>query len=663
MQQQLRLRCCGVAKTTNEAALAFAVLNTTKNCSRFARARDFSHAHAKGTVSCFTARRTVCSLAHRDSSHHMSKYMHDGKADSHVCYCCSTVRSFQAFAHTLSVLHPFHGMSSSADARQRQIDWRTGRERAVRELNSIASKLGVPETTCRPSSHDMVKLWEGVCAAAGPEHHEALEAARATWLEHHGGGDLQQALLHVDGSDDSSDLLENHRTLTEARALGNAGKKTGFRLQSKAFLLTFNSSSFDAGDALWEEFLAWVRNQAATYGATEWSAALERSLSSSTPGRVHFHVYFSWSKPKAQGVDHRTTDKWVFKGSRPRVDVNTERRGPAYWIRATQRGHFYCSVHKSGAVRSATNYPPWEGVWVPDVSWVLSLYRQHKLDHDMYLSLSAKLRDGHDRRKASVEAVRASEAAKMFEEEKAWARCQLAAKAKPFKPLCPLLEAWIMSYEELEERYRMLVLHGPSRTGKSRLARSLFGTERTLVVDVQHAAHPDLHGYRRHHHRAILLDEVANPSFIVGNKKLLQAHVDGALLGQSATQMFTYEVFLWRTPIILTTNNWDLRDLSEDELEWVHANCVVVYVPEPVYADAASSVPPPQVVHQRRDQQGQIGQHPPPPQPLERAQSQPPQLPPGPPPQLLQQSAKRVLKRPAAPAFAHQQAPKRKARG
>ena len=224
----------------------------------------------------------------------------------------------------------------------------------------------------------------------------------------------------------------------------------------------------------------------------------------------------------------------------------------------------------------------------------------------------------------------------MFEEEKAWARRQLAAKAKPFKPLCPLIEGWLMSYEELEERYRMLVLHGPSRTGKSRLARSLFGMDRTLVVDVQHAAHPDLRGYKRHHHRAVLLDEVASPSFIVGNKKLLQAHVDGALLGQSATQMFTYEVFLWRTPIILTTNNWDLSDLSEDEVEWVHANCVAVHVTEPVYASAARSLPQPQCVHQRLEQQNQLGQHHQPQQHLEHEQPQLPKPSPGQPPQLLQ---------------------------
>ena len=65
--------------------------------------------------------------------------------------------------------------------------------------------------------------------------------------------------------------------------------------------------------------------------------------------------------------------------------------------------------------------------------------------------------------------------------------------------------------------------------------------------------------------------------------------MDGALLGQSATQMFTYEVFLWRTPMVLTTNNWDLSSLAADELEWVAANCVAVRVDTPVFAPARTA--------------------------------------------------------------------------
>jgi hypothetical protein len=230
-----------------------------------------------------------------------------------------------------------------------------------------------------------------------------------------------------------------------------------------------------------------------------------------------------------------------------------------------------------------SNYLPWTGTWVPEAWWVVNLWKHHKLSHDAYLRLSMKLRDGHDRRKACVDAVRSAETSVGFAVERQRAREMIMAKALPFKRLLPAIEQWKMHYEEILERYKMLVLHGPSCTGKSRLARSLFGDSCTLVVDVQHAAHPDLRGYRRDMHKAILLDEMASPTFIVSNKKVLQAHVDGAILGQSATQLYTYDVFVWRTPLMVTTNNWQYDDFSEADKNWIQENCVVVHVPGPVW--------------------------------------------------------------------------------
>ena len=76
-------------------------------------------------------------------------------------------------------------------------------------------------------------------------------------------------------------------------------------------------------------------------------------------------------------------------------------------------------------------------------------------------------------------------------------------------------------------------------------------------------------------------------SLVVDNKKLLQAHIDGAKLGQSATQLYTYEVMLWRTPIILTTNKWDYSTLPPEDVEWIESNCMAVAVDEPVWLEAA----------------------------------------------------------------------------
>ena len=463
---------------------------------------------------------------------------------------------------------------------------RAGRASALRMLNELAAEIGVPMLSSRPCAATVAGLWHDLCGASLPGHADRLCEARATWLSNNGGGHLAEELVPDTGAAIgelvAGELLENHRLASDG-GVGSLSNAKPFRLKSKAFLLTFNSKNFSGDQSLWDAFLAWIKRQVTRTRAAQWSAAMECSSHSLRLGTVHLHVYFSWTGSRCKGVNSRGLDEWTFQGCYPRVDCNSEVRGPSYWLKAVQRGHFYCSAHKQGALFSATNYPPWTGVWAPEAAWVVSLYRQHKLGHDTHLRLSAMLRDGHDRRKASVEAVKATEATLAFQEERAWARTQVHAKAWPFKPLPAAVESWKMTYDEIEERYRMLVLFGPSRTGKSRLARSLFGESRTLVIDVQHAEHPDLHGLRRHHHLAILLDEVASPAFIANNKKLLQAHVDGAILGQSATQLYTYEVFLWRVPIMLTTNNWDLTGLTADQRDWIEANCVAVHVTEPVF--------------------------------------------------------------------------------
>ena len=85
------------------------------------------------------------------------------------------------------------------------------------------------------------------------------------------------------------------------------------------------------------------------------------------------------------------------------------------------------------------------------------------------------------------------------------------------------------------------------------------------------------------------MDEVASPAFVIGNKKLLQAHVDGALLGQSATQLYSYFVFLWKTPIILTTNNWNYENYCDADRNWLDTNCVSVHISSRVWQSAPAT--------------------------------------------------------------------------
>ena len=86
-------------------------------------------------------------------------------------------------------------------------------------------------------------------------------------------------------------------------------------------MLTYNSGGIST--ATWDPFCKFVVDLAKTWGARAWSACLERSLHSETPGLHHLHAYLLWSD--GVGVETRSLDAFYFQGVRPRVDVCTTR--------------------------------------------------------------------------------------------------------------------------------------------------------------------------------------------------------------------------------------------------------------------------------------------------------------------------------------------------
>ena len=156
----------------------------------------------------------------------------------------------------------------------------------------------------------------------------------------------------------------------------------------------------------------------------------------------------------------------------------------------------------------------------------------------------------------------------------------------PLRPYSNTVLSWLSSYEQVDTRYPILVLHGASRLGKTELAKHIKGAAATLVVDCEGALYPDLRAFDPKKHQAVICDEICGPSFVLGNKKVLQQHVDGARLGQSPTQRDAYEVFLWRTPVMVTTNHWDTHALTQQDAEWLLKNCFVEKVLNPVWASA-----------------------------------------------------------------------------
>ena len=336
-------------------------------------------------------------------------------------------------------------------------DRRVEREKALKQFNALASEFAEAPVIMRCSAEEAAELYGSLAAAMPKDRRPELIEAAKLWTSNGGKGEFPTWEEEADWETGEDQALAAHTSLTEGK---------GFRLRSKAFMLTFNARVFTMSEALWNEFQEWVEKKLKEFGGAYWSATLEQSLHSDDEGRIHLHCYLSWHGAASKGIDHRTTNAFLFHGVRPRVDCNTECRGPFHWLKATQHGHFYTAVMKQGSCFAATNYPAWGGLWIPEEAWVKSLWRQHKLTHEQYMCLSIKLRDGHDRRKACVEAVVAAELSQNYAEEKAAARKMIEMAAKPFKPLPDAVQKWKQQYTEPAERYQMLVLHGPSCTGE-----------------------------------------------------------------------------------------------------------------------------------------------------------------------------------------------------
>ena len=97
---------------------------------------------------------------------------------------------------------------------------------------------------------------------------------------------------------------------------------------------------------------------------------------------------------------------------------------------------------------------------------------------------------------------------------------------------------------------------------------------------VQDAASPDLRDYDWTYHGMIVFDNVNDMDFVMKFRALLQANNDVHVLGSSATGMYSYWVWLWKVPVVLTVDTqaaWDSNN------KWVKENCWEVTFAEPCY--------------------------------------------------------------------------------
>lgn len=143
------------------------------------------------------------------------------------------------------------------------------------------------------------------------------------------------------------------------------------------------------------------------------------------------------------------------------------------------------------------------------------------------------------------------------------------------------VQAWLAQFREVNDRATILVLWGPSRSGKTRFALSdIFGSN-PLKVDVGDSEDLNIQAWDHRVHSHLVLDNVNSSAYIMRRRHVLMGPPEAVQLGQSGTGVYVYDVFLGRKPVICSMDEdavWEVK-------KWLEANCEVVWVGAKCYQE------------------------------------------------------------------------------
>ena len=142
-----------------------------------------------------------------------------------------------------------------------------------------------------------------------------------------------------------------------------------------------------------------------------------------------------------------------------------------------------------------------------------------------------------------------------------------------------VVAAWQDSFLKLDFRWKILVLCADSASGKSNFAEHLF--DNPFIVTVEGVQHLDLKGLRHDRHDGLVLDNVNSWGQLLQWRAVLQARNSKSKGGQSATNAYAYEQYLFSMAVVATIDldtpdAYLVDDGSPDKSNWLMRNCTVL---------------------------------------------------------------------------------------
>ncbi|CAE8602799.1 unnamed protein product [Polarella glacialis] len=262
------------------------------------------------------------------------------------------------------------------------------------------------------------------------------------------------------------------------------------------------------------------------------------------------------------------------------ADGASRARGAAYSA-ACGRAHFYVQADKVGTLFTDTDW----AMKIPfrvRAKWFDDLVARGKLTRDKWLEYAFDSTVGFVGRKRNFDAIEQHEKtiAITAASNKLKAEIAVARPKRPWKQeLLTMAQEFMSQFATPDDRGSILVLYGPSQSGKTRFAMNdVFGNQ-PYKVDVGESLDLNIDDVDHRVHSHLVLDNVNSSAFIMQWRHCLMSPSEPVQLGQSATGCYKYSVFLGRKPIIVSMD----EDSTWEPRKWLDANCKIVAVPPKCY--------------------------------------------------------------------------------
>ena len=459
----------------------------------------------------------------------------------------------------------------------------------VKVLTALARSYGVSVTVTRDSTDAcLLRAYRRLLLKVHPdkggtvEDQQRLQSAKEEWHSAKSSGASAgrpaRAPPSAQTTQGSTDL--------EAQHLATPGGETkGFRYQGAGVLLTYNGVR---DQAQWRAFVTHVHAHVTAWQLKYWCATLEATKTE----RLHIHLMVQ----HLSAMD-RTITRFRFQGLTPNAqpnDVLGEGFSRKKMQESLNRAFFYCWADKIGTQRDAAgaqcttgNYEPsWtqaSRTYAVKGRWPENLWKAHKLTHTVYEGYMYSCRDGVLARKRNLDACREKEATDAARREMEARVLRIRANPNLLRPFpeVPAARAWLETFQEDRLRYQVLVVVGPSSTGKTEWAKTLFTKPLELKIGtLQHF--PDrTRTFTRGVHDGVILDDVRDLQFVVDHQEKVQGKYDALIeFGSTPGGHLSFHLDLFAVPVVVTAN------LTTQNLHFLGRpqNRVVVRFPLPAAA-------------------------------------------------------------------------------